>query len=179
MNTKLIPIIAIAGASLAAVGVAFAAQDRFTLTVPNGLAFAEFKGYEDWQDVAVSETESSVKAILANRIMMKAFREGVPGNGKAFPEGSKIVKIEWIKKKNPVSPYFVEVPDYLKNVDLIEKDSKRFPQTNGWAYAQFTFDPASNTFKPSALSASGHECGYACHTIAKANDYIFTAYPKR
>jgi Cytochrome P460 len=179
MNTKLIPIIAIAGASLAAVGVAFAAHDRFTLTVPNGLAFAEFKGYEDWQDVAVSETESSVKAILANRIMMKAFREGVPGNGKAFPEGSKIVKIEWIKKKNPVSPYFVEVPDYLKNVDLIEKDSKRFPQTNGWAYAQFTFDPASNTFKPSALSASGHECGYACHTIAKANDYIFTAYPKR
>jgi cytochrome P460 len=179
MNTKLIPIIAIAGASLAALGVALAAQDRFTLTVPNGLAFAEFKGYEDWQDVAVSETESSVKAILANPIMMKAFREGVPGNGRAFPEGSKIVKIEWIKKKNPVSPYFVEVPNYLKNVDLIEKDSKRFPQTNGWAYAQFTFDPASDTFKPSALSASGHECGYACHTIAKANDYIFTAYPTR
>jgi hypothetical protein len=160
-------------------GIAFAAQDRYTLSVPNGLAWAEFKGYEDWQDVAVSETDSSVKAIMANPTMMKAFRDGVPGNGKPFPEGSKIVKIEWIKKKNPVSPYSVEVPDYLKNVDFIEKDSKRFPQTNGWAYAQFTYDKASDTFKPSALSATGHECGYACHTIVKANDFIFTAYPKR
>ena len=179
MNTKLIPIIAIAGASLAALGVAFAAQDRFTLTVPNGLAFAEFKGYEDWQDVAVSETESSVKAILANPIMMKAFRDGVPGNGKPFPEGSKIVKIEWIKRKNPVSPYFVEIPESLKTVSFIVKDSQRFPKTHGWAYAQFAYEVPSATFKPSPLSSSGATCGYACHSAVAANDFIFTAYPPR
>ena len=180
MKTRVVVRTVGIAAALAVVGgIALAAQDRYTLVVPNGLGWAEFRGYEDWQDVAVSETESSVKAILANPIMIKAFREGVPGNGKPFPEGSRIVKIEWIKKKNPVSPYMVEIPDYLKNVDLIVKDSKRFPQTNGWAYAQFTYDPASDTFKPSALSATGHECGYACHTIRKANDYIFTAYPKR
>jgi hypothetical protein len=160
-------------------GVALAAQDRYTLTVPDGLAFAEFKGYDTWQDVSVSETASSVKAIVANPIMIKAFQEGIPANGKPFPEGSKIVKIEWIKTKNPISPYFVEIPDYLKNVDLIEKDTKRFPQTNGWAYAQFTYDPATQTFKPSDLSKTGHECGYACHTITKATDYIFTKYPFR
>lgn len=180
MKTKTVVCIVSVAAALAALGgIAFAAQDRYTLTVPNGLSWAEFKGYEDWKDVAVSATESSVKAILANPTMMQAFREGVPGNGKPFPEGSRIVKIEWIKKKNPVSPYSVEIPDYLKNVDLIVKDSKRFPQTNGWAYAQFTYDPASDTFKPSELSATGHECGYACHSIVKAHDYIFTAYPKR
>jgi len=180
MKIKNTPTIAISVVSLCVLlGVALAAQDRFTLAVPNGLAFAEFKGYETWQDVAVSATESSVKAILANPIMIKAFQEGIPGNCKPFPEGSKIVKIEWIKTKNPVSPYSVEIPDYLKNVDLIEKDSKRFPQTNGWAYAQFTYDPASQTFKPSALSATGHECGYACHTIVKTTDYIFTKYPLR
>jgi len=38
--------------------IALAAQDRFTLKVPNGLAFAEFKGYETWQNVAVSQTAS-------------------------------------------------------------------------------------------------------------------------
>jgi hypothetical protein len=180
MKIRAVVLTVSTAAALAALGgIALAAQDRYTLSVPNGLAWAEFKGYEDWQDVAVSVTDSSVKAILANPTMMKAFREGVPGNGKAFPEGSKIVKIEWIKKKNPVSPYSVDIPDYLKNVDLIEKDSKRFPQTNGWAYAQFTYDKASDTFKPSALSATGHECGFACHTIVKANDFIFTAYPKR
>lgn len=153
-----------------------AQQDRYTLKVPDGLAFSEFKGYDTWQDVAVSETEGSVKAILANATMIKAYKEGIPENGKSFPEGFKIVKIEWIKTKNPVSPYFVEVPDALKSVSFIEKDSKRFPNTHGWAYAQFEYDAASKTFKP---SVTGSGCGYVCHTRVASRDYIFTAYPLR
>lgn len=153
-----------------------AQQDRYSLKVPNGLAFSEFKGYEDWQDVAVSVTETSVKAILANSTMIKAYREGVPDNGKPFPEGSKVVKIEWIKKKNDVSPYFVEVPDTLKSVSFIEKDTKKFPNTHGWAYAQFEYDTPTKTFKP---SVTGAECGYACHTKVASHDYIYTQYPPR
>jgi hypothetical protein len=158
------------------VGIAFAAQDKYTLQVPNGLSYSEFRGYEDWQDVAVSETEGSVKAILANPAMIKAFKEGTPGNGKLFPEGSKAVKIEWVKKKNQASPYFVEVPDVLKTVSFIVKDSKRFPDTHGWAFAQFEYDAPSDTLKP---SVTGAECGYQCHTRVSSQDYIFTAYPKR
>lgn len=160
-------------------GRAFTAQDRSALKVPNGLAFAEFEGYDSWQNVAVSDTETGIKAILANPVMMSAYKQGIPGDGKPFPEGSKIVKIEWLKKKNPESPYFVEVPDILKSVSFIEKDSRRFPDTHGWAYAQFAYDAASDTFKPSELSLSGANCGYACHTIVAAKDYIFTAYPRR
>ena len=170
--------IAVSGAVVLAVaaGASLAQQDRYTLKVPDGLSFADIRGYETWQDVAVSNTESSVKAILANPTMMRAYRQGVPGNGKPFPEGSKIVKIEWLKKKNAVSPYFVEVPDTLKSVSFIEKDTRRFPQTHGWAYAQFTYDPASRTFKP---SVTGTNCGNACHSAVASNDYIFTAYPPR
>jgi hypothetical protein len=160
-------------------GIAVAQQDRYTLKVPDGLAFSEFRGYDTWQDVAPSATEGSVKSILANPIMMAAYRQGTPTDGKLFPDGSKIVKIEWVKKKNPLSPYFVEVPDTLKTLSFIEKDSKRFPDSHGWAYAKWDYDPASGTFKPDALSASGHNCGFACHTAVKATDYIFTAYPKR
>lgn len=148
-------------------------------TVPEGLGFSDIRGYDTWQDVAVSATETSIKAILANPVMIAAYKEGIPGNGKPFPEGSKVVKIEWIKTKNPVSPYFVEIPEALKTVSFIEKDSKRFPNTHGWAYAQFAYDPASDTFAPSPLSMTGHECGYACHTPVATHDYIFTAYPKR
>src|SRR5215470_10594292 len=102
-----VPTVVIAAITLAALGsTAFAQQDRYTLKVPDGLAFSDFKGYDAWQDVAVSETEGSVKAILANPIMIKAYKEGIPDNGKPFPEGAKIVKIEWVKKKSPVSPYF-------------------------------------------------------------------------
>ncbi len=108
--------------------------------------------------------------------MIEAYKEGAPDNGKLFPEGSKTVKIEWLKKQNPESPYFVEVPDVLKSLSFIEKDSKRFPNTHGWAYAKFEYDAASKTFKP---SVTGSECGYACHTKVASKDYIFTAYPLR
>jgi hypothetical protein len=160
-------------------GLALAAQDRYTLKIPDGLAWSEFRGYETWQDVAVSQTETSLKVIAANDAMMNAFGDGVPDNGKLFPDGSKITKIEWSFKKNTVSPYFVNIPDTLKTVAFIEKDTKRFPNTHGWAYAQWAYDAATDTFKPSELSPSGAECGYACHTTVAAKDYIFTAYPKR
>ena len=159
--------------------LALAAQDRYTLKIPDGLAWSEFRGYETWQDVAVSQTETSLKVIAANDAMINAYRDGVPDNGKPFPDGSKITKIEWSFKKNTVSPYFVTVPDTLKTVAFIEKDTKRIPNTHGWAYAQWAYDPATETFKPSELSPSGTECGYACHAKVSAQDYIFTAYPKR
>jgi hypothetical protein len=108
--------------------------------------------------------------------MINAYRQGTPGNGRLFPDGSKIVKIEWSPKKNPESPYFVMVPDTLKSVSFIEKDSKRFRDSGGWGYAQFLYDEPSETFKPSGSDAA---CGYACHTAVKAKDYIFTAYARR
>jgi Cytochrome P460 len=74
----------------------------------------------------------------------------------------------------PSPPYFVMVPDTLKSVSFIEKDSKRFPDTMGWAYAQFLYDAASDTFKPEGNDA---KCGHVCHTTVAAKDYIFTAYP--
>ena len=157
-------------------GIALAAQDRYTVKVPDGLAFSEFRGYEDWRYVAVSQVKDGIKVIAANPAMISAYRSGVPASGKTFPDGSKIVKIEWSQKQNTVSPYFVMVPDALKSVSFIEKDSKRFPKTHGWAYAQFVNDPATNTLKP---SGTGAECGYACHTTVATQDYIFTAYPIR
>ena len=180
MRTKTIAMAVMVAASLAICGRITLAQqdqqDRYTLQVPDGLAFSEFKGYDRWETVAVSETQGSVKVILGNPTMVGAYKAGVPDNGKPFPEGVKIAKIEWIKKKNPVSPYFVEVPDTLKTISFIEKDPKRFPDTHGWAYAQFAYDTASKTFKP---SVTGSECGYACHTRVASRDYIFTAYPPR
>jgi hypothetical protein len=157
-------------------GIALAAQDRYTLEVPDGLAFADFRGYENWQYVAVSQVKDGIKVIAANPVMMNAYRSGLPASGKIFPEGSKIVKIEWSQKQNTVSPYFVMVPDTLMSVSFIEKDSKRFPNTHGWAYAQFVYDRPTDTFKP---SVTGAECGYSCHTTVAARDYIYTAYPKR
>jgi hypothetical protein len=180
LKSKIIMATLIGAAPLAIVGsLAFAAQDKYSLQIPNGLAWSDFGGYEDWANVASSQTETEIKTIVADPIMMDAFRGGLPTSGKLFPDGSKVAKIEWSFKKNAVSPYFVTVPDALKTVAFIEKDTKRFPNTHGWAYASWDYDAATDTFKPASLNPSGAACGFACHTIVASHDYIFTAYPKR
>ena len=156
-------------------GIALAQQDRYTLKLGN-LAFSDFRGYENWRVVAVSQTDTQLKVIVANDVMMNAYRQGLPADGKLFPEGSKVVKIEWGMKKNPKAPYAVEVPDLLQAVATIEKDSKRFPDTHGWAYGNFNYNAASKVFTPQGNDA---KCGYACHTSAASRDYIFTDYPLR
>ena len=156
-------------------GIALAQQDRYTLKLGN-LAFSDFRGYENWRVVAVSQTDTQLKVIVANDVMMNAYRQGLPADGKLFPEGSKVVKIEWGMKKNPKAPYAVEVPDLLQAVATIEKDSKRFPDTHGWAYGNFNYNAATKIFTPQGNDA---KCGYACHTSAASRDYIFTDYPLR
>jgi len=165
-------------------------QDKYTLQIPGGLSFSEVKGYEQWQVVGPSLTEAAhvIRAIVANPVMINAYQEGVPGNGKPFPDGSKIVKLEWKPKKITDPPFSASAPDTvpgeLEQVEFIVKDSKRFPETHGWGYGMFVYDPASGTFAPATKAShppvnNDAKCGAACHEIAKSTDYIFTAYPKR
>jgi hypothetical protein len=170
------PVAIVAVALLVLGGRAISAQDKYSLQVPNGLAFADFRGYEGWQVVSVAQTDEVLKVIVANPTMVDAYRAGVPGNGKPFPDGSKIAKIQWTPKKSTEAPFSVNVPNTLKNVFLIEKDSKRFPDSAGWGYALFNYDVASDSFAP---DGSGTNCGFACHTIVKAKDYIFHPYQMR
>jgi hypothetical protein len=156
--------------------LALAAQDRSTVKVPDGLALSEFKGYETWQTIAPSETPEGLKAILGNGAMISAYAAGLPDNGRPFPDGAMMAKLEWTKKSNPASPYAISVPDTLKSASFMVKDAKRFAATGGWGYAQFTYDPASKTFKP---TGTGSGCGYMCHTRVKARDFVFTSYAQR
>jgi hypothetical protein len=171
-------------------GWAIAEQDKYTVRVPNGLAFAEFRGYEDWQAAAPSQTDAQnvMRLILANPVMIGAYKEGIPGDGKPFPEGSKIAKIEWRPKLLTDPPFSASMPDTvpgdLTAVEFIEKDSGRFSDTHGWGYGVFDYDAASGTSTPAASASKppqGHDakCGAACHTLAASKDYIFTPYAKR
>ena len=191
MKRKSIGIVVFVGVFLCVlVALAMAAQDKYTVKVPNGLAFSEFRGYEDWQVVGPSETDAAnvMRVILANPVMMKAYREGVPANGKPFPDGSKIAKIEWRPSKITDAPFSAAAPDtvpgILAEVEFIEKNAKQFADTNGWGYAAFKYDAASDAFTPVTSAdkppqGNDAKCGAACHKLAAAKDYIFTAYPKR
>lgn len=173
---------ALAAALLLAPG-AVAAGDKYQQQVPGGLAFAEFKGYESWQLVSISEDHGKLAAILANPVMIQAFRAGIPANGKPFPEGSKMAKVHWIPRQMETFPA-ATVPGEQHDVDFMVKDSRRFADSGGWGYAEFEYDSASASFAPGDQTSSppqGHDakCGFACHTIVKQRDYVFTGYAPR
>ena len=148
-HKKIIRPVLIVGMVLSSlVGIGLSAQqNKDTVKVPGGLALSEFKGYEDWQSVVPSKTDAQkvIRLILANPVMIKAYREGVPGNGKPFPDGSKIAKIEWEPKQLTDARFSASTPDTvpgtLTALEFIEKDSKRFPDTHGWGYAYFSMTP--------------------------------------
>lgn len=184
-NRKIAAAIAIPTIALAvAGGLALAAQGRYTLQVPNGLAFSEFKGYESWQVISLSHGEKLLAVILGNPAMIDAYKAGVPGNGKPFPDDAKMAKIHWVPTTMEDAPGQPTVAGALHDVDFMAKDSKRFADSGGWGYGAFRYDAASDAFTPATTADTPPQeddakCGFACHTVVQSKDYVFTAYPKR
>src|SRR5271169_1567450 len=180
-HTSIQPTVAVVALLAAIGGVALAAQDRYTLQVPGGLAFSEFRGYDEWQTIAVSQNGALIDTILGNPAMIEAYKSGIPGDGKPFPDGAKMAKIHWKAVKNAAEPGNPTVPGALDDVDFMAKDSKRFADSGGWGYAVFEYDPATDGFRPGNLTdhppqAHDAKCGYACHTLVTSKDFVFTAY---
>jgi hypothetical protein len=163
---------------------AISTQDKYALKIPNGLAFSEFRGYEGWPVIAISHNGDKLAAILGNPVMINAYKAGIPGNGKPFPDGAKMVKVHWNAKVNAGEPGAPTVPGTQHDVDLMVKDSKRFADSGGWGYGAFEYDAASNAFTPATLKdkppqGNDAKCGFACHTAVKTKDYVFTDYGHR
>src|SRR5262249_44629871 len=95
-------------------------QDKYKLQSPSGIAFSDFKGYEDWSVVSSARTDDVLKVIVANPAMIKAYKSGIPGNGQPFPEGAKIAKLQWKFKKSTEAPFAVDVPDVFSQAFLME-----------------------------------------------------------
>jgi hypothetical protein len=186
MKNKSMPIGVAMTVTLAVVaaGAAISAQDKYTLKVPNGLAFSEFRGYDTWRTISISKNGDLMAVILGNPAIIDAFKAGVPGNGKPFPDGAKMAKIHWNPKTNEAAPGQPLVPASLHDIDFMVKDSKRFADSGGWGYAEFEYDTPSDTFRAGTATdqppqVNDAKCGFACHTVVQKQDYVFTAYPKR
>jgi hypothetical protein len=129
ISTNSVRAIGISAALLAALGgIALAQQDKYAVQVPDGLSFSDFRGYEGWQVVSVAQTDEVLKVIVANPAMIAAYRAGVPGNGKRFPDGSKIAKIQWKPKKSTEAPFSVNVPDTLQDLFFHRKGQQEISE---------------------------------------------------
>src|ERR1019366_4341822 len=80
--------------------------------------------------------------------VIDAYRAGVPGNGKPFPDGARMAKIHWKAKKNDAALGRPFQAGALHDVDFMVKDSRRFADSGGWGYAEFENDAASDAYRP-------------------------------
>jgi hypothetical protein len=192
MNRQLIASIVVVSASISVAGITLAENDRFALNAPNGIAFSEMRGYESWDVIGSSVTDDGggcgsspnpgcIKSIVGNPVMINALKAGIPSNGQLVPDGAMMAKIEWFKARDPSLAYGATVPGKFMEVAFMMKDSKRFPQTDGWGYATLKYDADTDTFKAFAGEAPDYHktACHGCHTAVKSRDFVFTKYQKR
>jgi hypothetical protein len=172
--------IVIVAASMWIAALTIAAQDTVDARSPNGIMLSEFNGYESWEVISPSLPKDGMKVIVGNPAMIAAYKSGGIAGGKSVPDGAVMAKIAWSTKDNPLLPGAALVPDALKKVQFMVKDARRFPDTDGWGYADFNYDVSSGTFTgvgngPGFARAGCHQC----HTRVKSRDFVFTEYARR
>jgi hypothetical protein len=153
-------IAAITGVLTVMGGWAIAAQDKYTVKVPNRLSFADFRGYEDWQAVGPSHTDATnvMRLIVANPVMISAYKNGIPGNGKPFPRAPKLRKLSGGRKRSPM-PRFLRARQTRCLVILLRSRSSRRTASDfrtrtagGMPHSSMTPEPIHSRLPPRPAS---------------------------
>ncbi|CAA2160917.1 hypothetical protein MBRA_06072 [Methylobacterium brachiatum] len=137
------------------------ASPVYGVTIPDG--------YRRWLLIApASEGEplNELRAVLGNAVAVEAYTRGTL----PFPDGTVLVKLAW---KHVASPEFgaATVPGMATTVQVMMKDSKRYPASGGWGFGRFVDG------KPT--DEAEHQTCFACHEArVKDRDYVFTRYAR-
>ena len=136
------------------------------------------KGYRDWKLVAVAHEEGNLndlRAILGNDEAIIAYRQ----DKAAFPDDTIIARLAWSyvpseennKAFGRAQSFIGGLPTeaYLQ---FMVKDSRKYPSTGGWGFAQFDKDghPADEAHLKTC---------FPCHHAGNARDLVFTRYAVR
>jgi len=135
------------------------------------------KGYRDWKLVSVAHEEGNLndlRAILGNDEAIIAYRDHAP-----FPDGTIIARLAWSyvssEENNKAfgrAQSFVTGPPTDAYLQVMLKNSRKYPTTGGWGFAQFDKDGRS------ADDAHLQIC-FPCHQSGNARDLVFTRYAVR
>ncbi len=155
----------ITGVGMAAAQVASAQPRPENASPIYGVTLPE--GYRDWKFIAPAQEApplDELRAVLANDVAVEAYKEGVL----PFPDGSVLVKLAYKRQQSTEFPP-ATVPGAPTTVQVMVKDSKKFPDSHGWGFGRFV------NGKP--VDVAQHETCLACHVgNVKDHDYVFTRY---
>lgn len=125
------------------------------------------EGYRDWKFIAPAQEApplDELRAVLGNDIAVDAYKKGTL----PFPDGSILVKLAY-KRKQSTEFAPATVPGAPTTVQVMVKDSKKYPDSHGWGFGRFIDG------KP--VDIGQHETCLSCHVgNVKDHDYVFTRY---
>jgi hypothetical protein len=130
-------------------------------------------GYREWGLISVAHEAgklNDLRAILGNAIAIRASREKTL----PYPDGAIIARLAWSydpleegeKAFGRLQSYVAGLPK--NGVQFMVKDSRKYPTTGGWGFAQF------DDGKPAGEAV--HKTCFSCHETVKARDYVFNSY---
>ncbi len=125
------------------------------------------EGYRDWKFIAPAQEApplDELRAVLGNDIAVDAYKKGTL----PFPDGSILVKLAY-KRKQSTEFAPATVPGAPTTVQVMVKDSKKYPGSHGWGFGRFV------NGKP--VDVAQHETCLSCHVgNVRDHDYVFTRY---
>lgn len=157
---------------IAVIAISFPTQSHGGETAVSNASITPPRGYRDWRFISVAHEEGSlndIRAILGNDAALKAYRDAkLP-----FPDGTIIARLAWnYAASDENNMVFGRKQSFMAgtqtNVQFIVKDSKKYADTGGWGFAQFTEGKPANE----AVAAA---C-FSCHQKASNRDFVFTRY---
>ncbi|GAC1045628.1 cytochrome P460 family protein [Rhizobium sp. No.120] len=123
--------------------------------------------YRDWKFIAPAQEApplDELRAVLGNDIAVDAYKKGTL----PFPDGSILVKLAY-KRKQSTEFAPATVPGAPTTVQVMVKDSKKYPDSHGWGFGRFVDG------KP--VDIAQHETCLSCHVgNVRDHDYVFTRY---
>ncbi len=125
------------------------------------------KFWEKWQLVTTRYRgdNGEQRYIYANDLAYSAMRDGEL----EFPDGAMFGKVAFLTEEDPQFPNSFEAIDFTR-LQLMEKDRKRFKETDGWGYWLHVDGVTSNSAEDSSNALACH----ACHTLVKQRDFVFS-----
>jgi hypothetical protein len=127
--------------------------------------------WETWTlaDVRYRTDNGEQRFVYANDLAWKAMKE----KAATYPDGAMFGKLAFHGETDPAFPASIE-PDSFTRLQVMSRDSKLYPDTDGWGYAVVTYQGDRQT--PAEDGAVALAC-HACHRLVAARDFVFSRSP--
>jgi hypothetical protein len=164
--------------------VSLAESDETPLAVPRNLPIPDLKRlptydgidprsadrfWESWRLVTIRSRKDNdqLRFVYAND---QAWRALVRGDAR-YPDGAMFGKVAFLPTPDPIFPSS-QVPTQFLRIQLMKKDAKGHPLSDGWAYAVYTQQVTEAP--PAATQKDTTRACHACHRLAAARDFVFS-----